>query len=104
MSKAPVAKKVKLRQNNDAFIMFEFVSVDAKPMHLKCGVMLTNDSIKSSCCIIKNSSIHHLLVKIGNILREKKTTQPVKLFDFVKKNNSANAKHSNQVIWSLKFL
>ena len=92
MSKAPVAKKVKLRHYNDTFIMFDFVSVDAKPMYLECGVMLTNDSIKSSCCIIKNSSIHLSVGKDREYFKRRKKTQPVKLFDFVKKNNIANAK------------
>ena len=33
--------------------MFGFVSVDAKPMCLECGVMLTNDSMK------KVKLLHH---------------------------------------------
>ena len=53
MSEAHVAKKAKLRYYNDNFIMFDFVSVDAKPMWLKCGVMLTNDSMK------KVKLLHH---------------------------------------------
>ena len=53
MSEAPVAKKAKLRHHNDDFIMFGFVSVDAKPMCLECGVTLTNNFLK------KVKLLHH---------------------------------------------
>ena len=91
MSQAPVDKKAKLRYYNDVFIMFGLVSVDAKPMWLECGVMLTNDSMK------KVKLLHHQKFKhpssIGKdreCFERKKKRQSVNLFDFV--NNSANAK------------
>ena len=72
MSEAPVAKKAKLRFYNDDFIMFGLVSVDAKPMCLECGVMLTNDSMKKVKLLHHQKSKHSSSVKIGNILREKR--------------------------------
>ena len=93
MLEAPVAKKAKLRHHNDDFIMFGFVSVDAKPMCLECGVTLTNDSTK------KVKLLHHQESKrpssVGKdreYFERKKKIQPVKLFDFVKKMSTANAK------------
>ena len=76
------------------FITFGFVSVESKPMCLECGVMLTNDSMK------KVKLLHHQKFKhsssVGNdreYFVRKKKTQPVKLFNFVKKkNNNANEK------------
>ena len=73
--------------------MFAFVSVDAKPMCLECGVMLTNDSVKKVKLLYHQKSKHLLSVgKDRECFERKKKTQPVKLFDFVKKMNTANAK------------
>ena len=92
MSETPVAKKAKLRHCNDDLIMSGLVSVDAKPMCLECGVMLTNDSMK------KVKLLHHQKYKhpssVGKdreFFERKKKTQPVKLFDFVKTMNTANS-------------
>ena len=93
MSEAPAAKKAKLRYYNDDFIMFGFVSVDAKPMCLECGVMLTNDSMKKFKLLHHQKSKHSSSVgKDREYFEKKKKTQPVKLFNFVKKMNTANAK------------
>ena len=93
MSEAPVAKKAKLRHYNDDFIMFGFVSVDAKSMCLECGVTLTNDSMK------KVKLLHHQKSKnpssVGKdreYFERKKKTQPVKVLDFVKKMSITFAK------------
>ena len=88
MSEAPAAKKAKLRHYHDDFIMFGFVSADAKPICLECGIMLTNDSMK------KVKLLHHQISKHPSSVgkERKKKTKPVKLFDFVKKMNTANAK------------
>ena len=73
--------------------MFAFVSVDAKPMCLECGVMLTNDSVKKVKLLYHQKSKHSLSVgKDRECFERKKKTQPVKLFDFVKKINTAYAK------------
>ena len=104
MSEAPVAK-AKLRYYNDDFIMFGLVSVDAKPMCLECDVMLTNDSMKKVKLLHHQKSKHSSSVgKDREYFERKKKTQPVKLFDFVKKMNTAMQRHANQVIWSPKFL
>ena len=58
ISEAPVAKNTKLRHYNDDFIMFGFVSVDAKPMCLECGVTLTNDSMKKVKLLHNQKSKH----------------------------------------------
>ena len=95
MSKARVAKKAKLRHYNDDFIVFGFVSVDAKPMCLECGVTLTNDSMKKVKLLHHQKSKHPSSVgKDREFFERKKKTQPVKLFDFVKKmsTGTANAK------------
>ena len=93
MSEATVAKKAKLRHYNDDFNMFGFVSVDAKPMCLKCGVTLTNDSMKKVKLLHHRKSKHPSSVgKDREYFERKKKTQPVKLFDFVKKMSTANAK------------
>ena len=93
MSEAPVDKKAKLRYYNDDVIMFGFVSVDAKPMCLECGVMLTNDSMKKVKLLHHQKSKHSSSVgKDREYFKRKNKTQPVKLFDFVKKMNTANAK------------
>ena len=93
MSEAPVAKKAKLRHYNDDFIMFGFVSVDTKPTCLECGVTLTNDSMKKVKLLHHQKSKHPSSVgKDREYYERKKKTQPVKLFDFVKKMSTANAK------------
>ena len=93
MSEAPVAKKAKLRHYNDDFIMFGFVSVAAKPMCLECGVTLTNNSMKKVELLHHQKSMHPSSVdKDREYFERKKKTQPVKLFDFVKKMSIANAK------------
>ena len=93
MSEAPVAKKAKLRHYNDDFIMFGFVSVAAKPMCLECGVTLTNNSMKKVELLHHQKSMHLSSVgKDREYFERKKKTQPVKLFDFVKKMSIANAK------------
>ena len=84
MSEAPVAKKAKLRHCNDDFIMFGFVSVDAKPMCLECGVTLTNNSMKKVKLRHHQKFRHPSSVgKDREYFERKKKTQPVKLFDFV---------------------
>ena len=71
MSNATAAKKEKLRHYNNAFIMFGFVSVNAKPICLDGGVMLTNNSMKKVKLLHHQKSKHPSSVgKIGNILRE----------------------------------
>ena len=93
MLEVPVAKKAKLRHHNDDFIMFDFVSVDAKPMCLECGVTLTNDSTKKVKLLHhKESKRPSSVGKDREYFERKKKTQPVKLFDFVKKMSTANAK------------
>ena len=93
MSEAPVAKKAKLRHYNDAFFMFGFESVEAKPMCLEYGVMLTNDYMKKVKLLHHQKSKHPLSVgKDREYFEIKKKAQPAKLLDFVKKNNSAHAK------------
>ena len=93
MSEAHVAKKAQLRHYNDDFIMLGFVSVDAKPMCLECGVTLTNDSMKKVKLLHHQKSKHPSSVgKDRKYFERKKKTQPVKLFDFVKKMSTANAK------------
>jgi len=102
MLEGPVAKKAKLRHYNDDFIMFRFISVD--PHRCTSNVVSCWQTIpwtKSSCSIIKNPSIHYLLVKIGKILREKRNTA-VHTIRLVKKMNTA--RQANQVLWCLKFL
>ena len=92
MSEAPVATKAKLRHYNDDFIMFGFISVDPKPMCLECGVTLTNDSIKKVKLVHHQKSKHPSSVgKDREYFERKMKTQPVKLFDFVKKMSTANA-------------
>ena len=73
--------------------MFDFIFADTKPICLECGVMLINDSKK------KVKLLHHQksqypssIAKDREYFERKKKTQPVKLFDFVKKMNTANAK------------
>ena len=79
MSEAPVAKQAKLRYHNDDFIMFAFVSVDAKPMCLECGVMQTNDSVKKVKLLHHQKSKHSSSVgKDRECFERKKKTQPVK--------------------------
>ena len=93
MLEASVAKKAKLRYYKDDFIMFGLVSVDAKPICLECGVMLTNDSMKKVKLLHHQKSKHSSSVgKDREYFERKKKTQPVKLFDFGKKMNTANAK------------
>ncbi|XP_040582717.1 protein FAM200B-like [Lepeophtheirus salmonis] len=45
MSESTV-KKLKIRNYNEDFIWFGFVSVDSKPKCLECCATLTNDSMK----------------------------------------------------------
>ena len=86
MPEALVAKKAKLRHYNDDFIMFGFVSVDAKPMCLECGATLTNDSMKKVKLLHHQKSKHPSSVgKDREYFERKKKTQPVKPFDFIKK-------------------
>ena len=93
MTEAPVANKAKLRHYNDDFIMFGFISVDAKPMCFECGVMLTNDSMKKVKLLHHQKSKHPSSVsKDREYFERKKKTQAVKLFDFAKKINITNAK------------
>ena len=67
------AKKAKLRNHKEDFNMCGFVSVDLKPMCLECGAILTNDSTKkANQSTIRNQTIRHLLVEIGNILTIKR--------------------------------
>ena len=77
MSEAPVAEKAKLRHYNDAFIVFGFVSADAKPMCLEFGVMLTNDSMK------KVKLMHHRKSKHPSSVGKDK-----KYFERIKKKHS----------------
>ena len=73
--------------------MFGFVSVDAKPMSLECGIMQTNDSMKKVKLLHHQKSKHSSSVgKDKEYFERKKKTQPVKLFDLVKKMNTANTK------------
>ena len=93
MSEAPVDKKAKLRYYNDDVIMLGFAFVDAKLICLECGVMLTNDSMKKVKLLHHQKSKHSSSVgKDREYFKRKNRTQPVKLFDFVKKMNTANAK------------
>ena len=65
------AKKAKLRNYRD-HIMCGFVSADSQPMCPECGAILTNDSMKKvKLEHHQRSKHHHLLAKIGNILRIK---------------------------------
>ena len=73
--------------------MFVFISVNAKPMSLKCDVTLTNDSMKKVKLLHHQKSKHPLSVgKDREYFERKRKTQPVKLFEFFKKINTANAK------------
>ena len=93
MSEAPVAKKAKLRYYNDDFIMFGFVSFDAKPVGLECGVTLTNNSMKKVKLLHHQKSKHpSSLGKDREYFERKKKTLPVKLFDFAKKMSTAYGK------------
>ena len=44
----PTAKKTKLRNCTEDFIMLGFISVDSKPICLECDAILTNASTKKS--------------------------------------------------------
>ena len=93
MSETPVAKKAKPRHYNNDLIISGFVSIDAKPMCLECGVMLTNDSMKKVKLLHHQKSKHPSSVgKDREYFERKKKTQSVKLFDFVKKMKTANSK------------
>ena len=89
----PTAKKSKLRNDREDFIMFGFVSVDSKPMCPECGAILTNDSMKKVILEHHQKSVHPSSVgKDRQYLENKKKRQPVKLSDFILKMNTAKVK------------
>ncbi|CAI9717417.1 Hypothetical predicted protein [Octopus vulgaris] len=89
----PTAKKAKLRNYKEDFIMFGFISVDSKPMCLECDAIMKNQSMKK-VKLEQHQKLRHLLSvgKGKEYFENKKKIQPIKLPDFVKKINTEKAK------------
>ena len=77
----PTAANAKLWNYREDLIMFDFVSVDSKPMCIECGAILTNYSMKKVKQEHYQKSKHPLTVgKDREYCENKKKRQPVKLF------------------------
>ena len=90
MSKAPVAKKAKPKHYNNDIIMFGFVSVDATPMCLEY--------------VEKVKLLHHQKSRYQSTVGKDKKYFEKKEGTVSQKRTQLIQRHSNQVIWSLKFL
>ncbi|XP_014773603.1 SCAN domain-containing protein 3-like [Octopus bimaculoides] len=98
----PTAKKAKLRNYKEDFIMFGFVSVDSKPMCFECDAIMTNHSMKKVKLGQHQKLRQPSSVRKGReYFEDKNKIQPMKLPNFVKKINTEKAKNK---IWSLKLL
>ena len=90
---APTAKKAKLGNYIEDFIIFCFVSVITKPMYLECGAILTNDYMKKDELEHQQISKHPSSVcKDREYFENKKKRLSVKLSDFIQKMNTAKAR------------
>ncbi|XP_029646257.1 protein FAM200B-like [Octopus sinensis] len=89
----PTAKKAKLGNYKEDFIMFGFVSVHSKPMCLECDAIMTHHSMKKVKLELHQKLRHPSSVDKGReYFENKKKIQPIKLTDFVKKMNTEKAK------------
>ena len=89
----PTAKKAKLRNYGEDFIIFGFASVNSKPMCHECVAILTNDSMKKVKLEHHQKSKHLSSVgKDREYFENKKKRQPVEISDSMQKMNTAEAK------------